>query len=334
MLSIERPYLLFLGNSADALAPKTSRGIAEWRPDLCVGEYGDPLTLGLPKMSPAQAAAAGAKTFVVGLANAGGKVAPEWLPAILEAIDAGMDVASGLHQKLSDNDTIREAANRRGVSLHDVRHDIGELWVGTGARRSGKRILTVGTDCSVGKMYTSLAIERELKSRNYKVDFRATGQTGILIAGEGIPVDAIVSDFISGAVEQLACENDDDHWDIVEGQGSLFHPAFAGVSLGLLHGAQPDVLVMCHEAGRTRIKDNADYAVSSLRDCVDTNLAMSRLTSPDVALGAISLNCRTVDPDKVDTICRAVSEEFCLPCFDPMIHGAAAFADWLENRST
>ena len=119
--------------------------------------------------------------------------------------------------------------------------------VGTGKKRPGKRLLTVGTDCSIGKMYTALALEKEMRARGLKADFRATGQTGIFIAGDGVSIDAVVSDFVSGAVEWICPENDADHWDLVEGQGSLFHASYAGVTLGLIHGAQPDALVMCHE---------------------------------------------------------------------------------------
>ena len=258
MQLLKSPYLLFLGHSDNPLAIKTSRGLAEWRPDLCIGEIsGSSLSLGLKRMTPHESVREGAKTLVVGLANSGGRLAPEWTPTILDAIEAGLDIASGMHQKLSDVAPIRLAAERKGVQLHDIRHQIGTLPVGDGRKRSGNRILTVGTDCSVGKMYSSLAIEREMKKRGFKVDFRATGQTGILIAGEGVPVDAVVSDFISGAVEQLSPDNEEDHWDVIEGQGSLFNPSFAGVSLGLLHGAQPDILVMCHEAGRERINSDS-----------------------------------------------------------------------------
>ncbi len=330
MRNLTGPYLLYLGNGDNPLEIKTSRGIAQWRPDLCVGEYGTRLTLDLPQMTPAEAAAKGAKTFVLGLTNTTGDIADDWRPAILEAINAGMDIANGLHERLSDVAEIRAAAETVGVRLHDIRHDFGKVPIGTGAKRAGKRMLMVGTDCSVGKMYTALAIEQEMKKAGLDVDFRATGQTGILIAGGGIPVDAVVSDFIAGSIEQLCPANDPDHWDIVEGQGSLFNPAYAGVSLGLMHGAQADVLVMCHEAGRKEIKDKAGYPVPDLRECIDTNLQMARLTNGAVQLGAISLNCRLVGPDKADELCDELAREFGVPCFDPMVHGAGRLVDVLQ----
>ena len=333
MPELKTPYLLYLGTSDNPLSIKISRGLAEWRPEYCVGETGGKLTLGLRKMSPAEAVAAGAKTFVVGLANGGGIFDPAWTPAVLAAIRAGMDIASGMHQRLADIPEIARAAAEQRVILHDIRHRTDAVPLGTGQPRSGRRILTVGTDCSVGKMYTALAIEREMQRRHFDVDFRATGQTGIFIAGEGVAVDAVVADFIAGAIEQLCPSNDAGHWDVIEGQGSLFNPAFAGVSLGLLHGAQADILVMCHEAGRDQIKDMPGFAVPELQECIDTNLRLARLTNPAVKLGAISLNCRLVGAQQAERHCAELAERFGVPCFDPLLHGTTQFVDSLGGAS-
>lgn len=333
MTNLKHPYLLFLGQDNNELAIKTARGISYWRPDICIAEYAMAeckITLGLQRKTPKEAFNAGARTFVIGLANAGGEIAPEWVPAILDAIEAGLDIASGLHQKLSDFPEIKAAAKRKNILLHDIRHQQKSSIIGTGTKRGGNRILTIGTDCSVGKMYTSLAIEKEMKTRGYNATFRATGQTGIFIAGEGAPVDAVVSDFISGTVEQLCPDNNHDHWDIIEGQGSLFNPAFAGVSLGLLHGAQADILILCHEAGRETIKGMNDYPIPGLKDCIETNLKMARLTNPETRLGAISLNCRMTGPEFAHEYCRKLSDEFSVPCFDPLIQGVGEFVDGLE----
>lgn len=330
MYDLNSPYLLFLGHESNPLAIKTSRGIAQWRPDLCIGEHGSELTLDLPKLNPGEAAEKGARTFVIGLTNTTGDISKDWMPDILQAIDAGLDIANGLHQRLRDIEEIRVAAERKNVRLHDVRHQFGELPIGTGKKRSGKRMLMVGTDCSVGKMYSALAVEREMKSRGFDVDFRATGQTGILIAGNGVPIDAVVSDYIAGSVEHLCPANAESHWDVIEGQGSLFNPAYAGVSLGLLHGAQADVLVMCHEAGREQIKDKPGYAIPDMQDCIETNLKMARLTNPTASLGAISLNCRLVGSDHAEDLCHELEDRFSVPCFDPMIQGASRFVDALS----
>ena len=328
--SLKAPYLLFLGCGDNELAIKTSRGIALWNPDVCMGELagGDSsLTLDLPKMSIQDAADQGAKTFVIGLANAGGYVDDAWVPYILEAIKSGLDIASGLHKRLDGNPDIKAAAEKHGVILHDVRHGYNDLKTGKGHKRIGKRILAVGTDCSVGKMFTTLAIEREMKERGFNVDFRATGQTGVLIKGSGICIDAVVADFISGGIEELAPDNEPDHWDVIEGQGSLYNPAFAGVSLGLLHGSQPDIIIMCVEAGRPHIKDLPHIPAPGLEDCINLNLKCASLTNPNVKLGGVSLNCRNLSPEEGKKQRAEIEKKFGVPCFDPMITGVKSFVD-------
>lgn len=166
--------------------------------------------------------------MVIGFANAGGFMDEDTVAAVLEALHAGLDVASGLHQHLGEHRLIRITAKRMSRQLFDVRRPPDAMLVGNGERRSGRRLLTIGTDCAVGKMYTALAIAREMCRRGLAADFRATGQTGILIAGSGVPIDAVPADFISGAVERLSPTRADDGWDLIEGQGSLFHPSYAG----------------------------------------------------------------------------------------------------------
>jgi len=329
-MQIKPPFLLFLGEKNHPLAAKMSRSIAQWRPELCLGELtseGNDLTLGLDRLSIGQAAEAGAKTFILGLANSGGTISSNWIPYILEALESGLDVLSGMHQRLVDIPEIRIMAEKQGRILHDIRHHQGVIETGKGRKRTGKRILTVGTDCSVGKMFTALALEKEMKARGFDVDFRATGQCGLLIAGSGVCIDAVVADFIAGAVEMISPDNDPDHWDIIEGQGSLFNPSFAGVSAGLLHGAQPDYLILCHQVGRKTIKDLPDYAVPGLKECLEANLNIARLTNPDVALMAISLNCRDLASEEAHAIIEKVSEEFSVPCFDPMLTGVSTLVD-------
>ncbi|MFC7049454.1 N-acetyltransferase DgcN [Emcibacter nanhaiensis] len=330
-MHIKSPYLLFLGADPDPLNIKTSRGIAHWRPENCLGQLSMPggQTLELEELSTREAANRGAKTFVLGLANNGGIISEDWIPYILEALDAGLDVANGLHQRLSDIPIVRDTADKCGRLLHDVRHSDTDFETGTGRKRSGKRLLTVGTDCAVGKMYTALSIEREMRNRNYRVDFRATGQTGILIAGSGVAIDAVVADFIAGAVEKLSPDNDPDHWDVIEGQGSLFNPAFSGVSLGLLHGAQPDVLIMCHQPGRETVKDLDHCPLPGIGECIDSNLRAARLTNPGVRLGGISLNSRLIPEQDYRRLCMELGEKFDVPCFDPLIDGVGECVDRL-----
>lgn len=332
-MEIESPYLLFLGDVRDPLSVKTSRGIAQWRPEKCIGQLRMPgcdVSLGFSDMTIAEAAEKGAKTFILGLANAGGKISESWLSCIREALENGMDVANGLHQKLADMPEIMALAEQNGCRVFDVRHSSQPLAVGTGLRRPGKRLLTVGTDCSVGKMYTSLALEKEMADRGMNVDFRATGQTGILVSGSGLSVDAVVADFISGAAEYLSPANDDDHWDILEGQGSLFHPSYAGVSLGLLHGAQADILVLCHEMGRRHMRGLPHQPMPMVGDCIEANLRAASLTNPGVKLGGIAVNSSGYDEIKAANYMDELSRSFGVPCVDPLRSGVKDIVDFIS----
>jgi len=329
---IPAPYLLYLGGTADPLSIKTSRGVAEFRAQDCVGEYRrdeSPLTLGLQRLTMAEGAAAGARTMILGIAGAGGRMGPDLIEDAAAALEAGMNVASGLHHRLRDQPRLVELAQARGLQLFDVRDPPHDLAVGNGTPRAGKRLLTVGTDCSVGKMYASLALVRGLQARGESADFRATGQTGIMIAGGGVAVDAVVADFISGAVERLAPARNDDGWDVIEGQGSLFHPSFAGVSLGLLHGAQAEALVLCHEPRRPHIRGLPGHQVPDLAECLARNLEAARLTSPDVRVVGICLNSSAMTHEEAARECAATADRLGLPCSDPIRFGVEPILDEL-----
>jgi len=332
-MAIQQPYLLFLGDAPDQLAAKTAQGIAHWRPEGCVGQLrlaGCKANLGLTDMTLEEGLAAGAKTLVIGVANRGGKFSEQWISVLEQALLLGYDLAAGLHNRLVDVPVLKAAAAQHGRQLFDVRHPSRDFDVASGKKRPGKRLLAVGTDCSVGKMYTALAIEKEMKARGMKVDFRATGQTGILIAGDGVSIDAVVADFISGAVEYLSPANDDDHWDIVEGQGSLFHASFAGVSLGLLHGAQADALVLCHEPTRPHMRGLPDYQLPTLKACMETNLAAARLTNPQARFIGIAVNTSQMAESSVEAYLRRLEADFELPTVDPFAEGVAPLVDRLQ----
>lgn len=327
---IPSPYFLYLGHSNDEIGIKTSRGLAVFRREDCVGEFRHDdcgLTLGLPRLTIQEAVAAGAKTLVLGIANAGGTLGEDLVQDALAAIEAGLNIASGLHQRLRDEPRLFAAAQAKGVSLFDVRDPAPDLPVGNGARRAGKRLLTVGTDCSVGKMYTTLHLARALQARGVPADFRATGQTGILIAGDGVPLDAVVADFISGAIEHISPARHDGGWDLIEGQGSLFHPSFAGVTTGLLHGAQPDALVLCHEPNRPHMRGLPHYQLPSLSECLEANLRTARLTNPNVKAVGIALNTSKMTPEAAAKLCAETSDAFGLPCGDPVTMGVEPIID-------
>ncbi|RYY27556.1 MAG: DUF1611 domain-containing protein [Sphingomonadales bacterium] len=329
---IPDPYLLYLGDPRDELSVKTSRGVAVWRPELSVGEFrsnGTRITLGLPHLDFAEAKAKGAQTLILGVANAGGTIGPEMIAHILAALAAGLHVASGLHQRLTSIPEVVAAAAAAGLQLIDVREPPAHLDVGKGTPRAGLRLLAVGTDCSVGKMYTTLQLERELRSRGVKADFRATGQTGIFIAQSGVPIDAVVADFISGGAEWISPARHDGGWDLIEGQGSLFHPSYAGVSLGLLHGAQPDALILCHEVGRPHMRGIPGRPLPDLAVCLEANLAAARLTSPNVVAVGVALNTSSLDAEAAIAACKAVEDSLGLPCQDPMAMGLDRIASHL-----
>ncbi|GAB5388692.1 MAG: DUF1611 domain-containing protein [Alphaproteobacteria bacterium] len=317
---ISAPYLLFLGDAPDQLSAKTAEGVATWRRDDCIGQlrFKDcKADLGLPDMTVRKAAEAGAKTLVIGIANRGGSIGREWLETMHAALDVGMDIAAGLHHRLCDIPSLHDRAQDMGRRLHDVRHPPAELPIGTGQPRSGKRVLTVGTDCSVGKMYTALHIAEEMQLRGVPRTFRATGQTGILIAGSGLSVDAVVSDFISGAVELLAPAADDDHWDVIEGQGSLMHPSYAGVSLGLLHGAAPDALILCHEPTRPHMRGLPDQAMPDLDAVLDLNEKCARLTNPAARVVGLSINTRAMEQAEAEDYLQGLADRYDMPACDP-----------------
>ena len=333
VLTLPRPYLLFLGDVTDLSYAKTAAGLRDWVPDQCVAEWalpGNPLRLGLPVMAPAEAAKAGARAMVIGAATMGGAIRPAWVPSLVEAMEAGLDLISGMHVPMASVPEIKAAAERLGRQLIEVRKPPAGIPVGTGRKRTGKRLLTVGTDCALGKKYTALALTRAFQRAGVKASFRATGQTGILIAGGGIPMDAVVSDFVAGAAEILSPDAPADHWDIIEGQGSLVHPSYAGVSLGLLHGSQPDVLVVCHEFGRKRVIGlDTHYPLPSIEEVIELNLIHARRVNPDVRVGGISLNTSKLSDEEARRVIEIESRRTGLPCADP-IRGGAAFDALVE----
>lgn len=331
-LKIEQPYLLFLGDAQDELAAKTAFGVFSWRPWACVGQVvlpGCVPRLDLPEMSIEEGASAGAKSLMIGAANRGGVIDPSWEESLVKALDCGLDIANGLHAKVGEFASIRDAAERNNRTLHEVRHPKGPFPIGNGEPRAGHRVLTVGTDCSVGKMYTSLAIAEEMQKRGAEMDFRATGQTGILIDGSGVCIDAVVSDFLSGAVEQLCPANNSDHWDIVEGQGSLFHPSFAGVSLGLLHGAQPDVIVLCHEPTRTHMRGLRHQPLPDMKVCMEANLTAAHLVSDNVRCAGIAVNTKNLSAGAALDYISEVEAIHGMPCVDPVRTGVSSIVDGL-----
>ena len=329
---IQTPYLLFLGDAPDQLAAKVAQGIKDWRPDNAIGQFrmeGCNADMGLADMSLAEARAAGAKTLVIGVANRGGVISQAWKKVLVAALEGGFDLASGLHNLLRDEPDLVAVAQACGRQLHDVRVPSVQYPIANGVKRSGKRCLAVGTDCSVGKMYTALCMDRDMKARGLKSSFRATGQTGILITGDGVPLDAVIADFMAGSIEWLTPDNDPDHWDMIEGQGSLFHVSYSGVTLALVHGGQPDALVVCHEPTRAHMRGLPGYTLPSLEDVRDVALRLAQVANPACQVIGFSINTQHMPEAEARAYLADVEARLGLPATDPFRFGADKLVDAL-----
>lgn len=331
-IEIKAPYLIFLGSETEVTYAKTGAGLVQWRPELCLGQIrlpGGTVDLGVPDMTLDDAVNAGVKSLIVGTAVVGGGIPDEWIDLLEEAASKGMDIVAGVHSKLNDNARLADAARTSGAALVDVRTPPPELPVGAGIKRTGKRLLTVGTDCALGKKYTALALERDMKAASLDATFRASGQTGIMIAGEGIPIDAVVADFISGAAELLSPDNHPDHWDVIEGQGGIFHPGYGAVSMGLLVGSQPDAFVVCTEAGRTHIEGWPEFELPSIEAVIDRTITIASQFNPAVKCVGISVNTSTIPPEERRPYLNALSQRTGLPSVDPLTDGTKPIIDYM-----
>lgn len=330
---LRAPYLIFLGAETSATYAKTGAGVAYWRPELCMGQInlpGGTVDLGLPSHTIESAASAGAKTLLIGTAVIGGAIPESWFPTLKLAMENGMDIVAGVHTRLNDIEELVQVARANAVKLIDVRVPPKNLPVGTGKKRTGKRLLTVGTDCALGKKYTALAIHKELELRGAKATFQASGQTGIMIAGSGMPIDAVVADFLSGAAEVLSPANDDDHWDIIEGQGGIFHPGYSSVSMGLLVGSQPDLFVVCHEAGRTHISGWPDFELPSINQVINRTIDIGSQVNKSIRCLGLSINTASLGEEQARSYLAQLEAEHGLPATDPIRFGVTNLVEAMD----
>ena len=333
-MTIQQPYVLFLGDAPDPLAAKVAQGIKDWRPGLSIGQItlpGCKADMGLKNLSIKESVSMGAKTLVIGVANRGGIISDKWKDVLKEAIISGLDIASGLHNLLRDESELVNLAKIHNTNLIDVRVPTVEYPIANGIKRSGKRCLAVGTDCSIGKMYTAIALEKEMKNKGLKATFRATGQTGILITGDGVPLDAVIADFMAGSIEHLTPDNDEDHWDIIEGQGSLYHPSYSGVTMALVHGGQPDALILCHEPTRSHMRGLPGYSLPTLKELNDTAIKLAKVVNKNVKVIGISVNTSNMENEKALEYLKQVEEEMKLPTVDPVLTGTSRLVEELDN---
>jgi len=321
LVQLRQPYLLFVGDAESEAHAKTAVGLRDWARDACIGQLRLPaakVDLQLPDMTPEEAARAGAGSIVIGVAPVGGQIPEAWEPYLHRAVNAGLDVVSGMHVPLDQIPGLAEAASRRGISLIDVRLARRKFAAATGRKRTGKRLLTVGTDCALGKKYAALALTQGLRARGFDADFRATGQTGIMIAGTGVALDATIADFTAGAAELLSPDAAADHWDVIEGQGSLFHPAYAGVTLALIHGSQPDVMILCHDPVRRHLNAFPDYPLPDLQIAATRYVEAAQLTNPNARIAGVSMNTSQLSASERARVLDETASRLNLPCFDPL----------------
>jgi uncharacterized NAD-dependent epimerase/dehydratase family protein len=269
----------------------------------------------------ALSAAPDADTLVLGIAPPGGRIPAAWREVILEAISRGMDVTAGLHDFLTDDLEFTAAASRHNVQLTDVRkNDEGTIARRRGIRDTCLRLLTVGHDCSVGKMLASVELTRGLQAAGHDAHFIATGQTGIMVSGSGCPIDRVVADFVSGAVERMVLENQDHEILMVEGQGSLVHPSYSAVTLGLLHGALPHAMILCYEVGRENVTGLDGLKIPPLKKILELNEIMAGVFQPCRVIG-VSMNSRRVSATEAEDERQRVEDELGLPVSDVVRDG-------------
>lgn len=333
--TIRTPYLLFLGDAGRDYGAKTAEGVLHWRPQSCIGQSRLPgcgINLGIAELGFAEAVERGAGTLLLGVANRGGFLPETWIPSLVEAMEAGLDLAAGLHQRLADVPALRDAAQRTGRTLHDVRHwRGGPMPLGTGLPRTGRRVLMVGTDCAVGKKFSALAVHQAMCTRGLDADFRPTGQTGALIAGHGVALDTIPGDFIAGVAEQLSPAADPSHWDVIEGQASVLHPTFAPVTVGLVMGAQPHALIVCHAVGRDHMRGLPHWPMPSISATIAAHLETARVTSPGVTCVGLSVNTAPLAEADARDYLGELEQRHGVPATDPIRFGADPLVDALEQ---
>ncbi|MFN2467544.1 MAG: DUF1611 domain-containing protein [Gaiellaceae bacterium] len=334
-MSDKRYLILAEGKSADPHYGKTAHGVLRYRRDDVVAvldsERAGETTAGLPVVgSVEEALPLGPRTALVGVATQGGRFPPAWRELLRSCIAAGLDLENGLHEFISDDAELVDLASRHGVELRDLRRPPEHLSVPTGENLEldAAIVLTVGSDCAIGKMTVALELDLEARRRGLASVFVPTGQTGIAIAGWGIAVDAVVSDFLAGATERLLVEGVERGGRLLwlEGQGSLVHPAYSGVTLGLLHGGVPHALVLCHKAEATEVEGYPGHPLPGLRELVELHERAS-LPRRRARVAAVAVNTSGLDERRARTAVAEAAAATGLPAADPVRDGAGSLVD-------
>ena len=337
----DRRIVILAAGRLDAFTAKTAAGIIRYRGDEVVGVLdpehagqalqkligvgdGIPIVAHLSELDDTHP-----DMLVIGVATPGGRLPEEWHEILRQAIQRGMEIVNGLHTMLGDDTELTGLAATHGVRIWDVRRppDCNEVGMARAASLNAKTVLTVGSDCNIGKKITALEIARELQHRGQDAMFLATGQTGVMISGRGITIDRVISDFVSGAVEELLVQYQHHQWLVVEGQGAIFHPSYSGVTLGLMHGACPKAMILCHQPTRKFLR-HTDISIPSLPDliAVHENLMQPILESKVVG---VALNCLDLNEAEADDAIQNFQAQLELPVTDVVRAGAGPLVDSL-----
>jgi len=338
---MQKRYLVLAeGRSGDPHYGKTARGVIRYAPEKVVAvldsQRAGESYEGFPIVgSVEEAMAYEPTTALVGVATSGGRFPPEWRELLKSCLRAGLDIENGLHQRVSEDPELLELARASGARLVDLREPPEDLNVPTGANLDAPAgiVLTVGSDCAIGKMTVALELDAEARRRGVRSVFVPTGQTGIAIAGWGIAVDAVVADFIAGAAERLVLEGVERGGELlwIEGQGSLTHPQYSGVTLGLFHGSAPHVLVLCHVPGQDYVNEEPRFPMPSLSSLVELHERTALIARP-APVAAIALNTRGMEEEAARSAVASAAEETGLPADDPVRFGAAKLVDAVLAR--
>ncbi|QDU95609.1 DUF1611 domain-containing protein [Lignipirellula cremea] len=335
-----RKILLLTQGHTNPHTAKTASSVIRYRPEEAVAlldntqagkTSGDLLGVGDKPVVSTFDEAPGCDTLLIGIAPPGGSIPKEWRPIVLEAMARGMNVVSGLHDFFTDDAEFSAAAAKHGVELTDVRkNNVRCIALRQGLDESTLRIHTVGHDCSIGKMTAALEIEAGLRRRGHDSQFIATGQTGIMVSGAGLPIDCVTADFISGATESLILENQKHKILVVEGQGSLVHPAYSGVTLGLLHGCSPHGLIFCYEYGRTEVAGYPGRKLPPVPEFIKICESMANQMQPSQTIGVV-INARTASDDELERERDAMQSATGLPVVDVFRNGVEELVDAVEK---
>ncbi|MBI2190497.1 MAG: DUF1611 domain-containing protein [Planctomycetes bacterium] len=340
---VKRRIVILAEGKLDVFSAKTAAGVIRYRGDEVVGlldrtHAGQPLEgflgvgRGIPIVSELRELdAVKPDMLLIGIAPSGGQLPPSWRRLIVQAIERGMEIVSGLHAMLGDDPEFAELARKHGVRIWDVRRPPEDIPIGLGRARNmaARTVLTVGSDCNIGKKIGAIEMTEECRRRGRDAVFVPTGQTGVMITGRGLAIDRVISDFVAGAAESLVLAEQGHDWIFVEGQGGIFHPSFSGVTLALMHGSCPKAMVLCHQPTR-RFLRHTQIPIPPLREIVAIHEALMRPIQVSRVVG-VALNCCDLTDEQAGAEVKRVEQGLQLPVTDVIRFGAAPLVDALER---